>query len=389
MRQEIFGFSKCVIIECILVVMIVLATILRKSSLISLLFAFSFIILLVYACSRALSVGIDVLVVALVGFSLANVLVNAIFSGKRTIGFDYYKKAIMFSAFVMMMSYSSEDRITQEAADFILSLPCIAGVLLILSYFVGGNTGKMAGGITLSFTNPNFTGMWLLHISVFFFVMFVSVNRAPMLRIACLVCYAITIWMIVLTKTRSCLIGVVMFLALCAAGKVWGNRVIRTPFVILGITIFPIVVVLVYNSLLNSDWFQNTFLFFSSEGKSLNSRQAVWNPAIRLLKKNILFGDYYGISGGSGMSQLHNTHLDVICSYGLLPFILFLYLLYESVEKTSKKPFCYENYCALCGFLAIIVMGTFEAGVVAGSMGLNLLTTSFLLLANREPRGRL
>ena len=384
MRLTELRFSQCAKLESLLVGMIVLATILHRNSLISLCFALSFVVLLAYTFYRATVVGIDVLVLALVCFSLVNVFSNAFFSGKRSIGFDYFKKVIMFSAFVLLMDFSSQDSVDEKTADLILTIPCVAGVLLILSYFVGGNTRTVAGGITLGFTNTNFTGMWLLHLSVFFFVMLVSPQKRLPLRAASLLCYGICLWLILLTKARSCLIGVVLFLALCLTGQFQRGRFALHSKVIFLITILPIVVVFLYNTLLSWDWFLDTFSFLNSEGKSLHSRQGVWNPAIQTLKSHLLLGDYYGISKGTGMSQLHNTHLDVLCSYGIVPFLLFLRLLYNCIRKTAGKPFRYGNYCALCGFLAITVMGAFEAAVVSGSMGLNLLTAALLILANRN-----
>ena len=43
-----------------------------------------------------------------------------------------------------------------------------------------------------------------------------------------------------------------------------------------------------------------------------------------------------------------------------------------------------SNYCALCGFISVIVMGSFEAAVVAGAMGMNILTARLIILANAK-----
>ena len=110
----------------------------------------------------------------------------------------------------------------------------------------------------------------------------------------------------------------------------------------------------------------------------------MWDPAIKLLKSNFILGDYSGISNGTGMSQLHNTHLDVICSYGIVPFMLFLSLLNSVCKRVSNQSMEYSNYCALCGFISVIIMGSFEAAVVAGAMGMNILTAGLIILANAK-----
>lgn len=383
MRGIRLDLSECAKIECALAFIIIISTILHQKAVISLCFALSFVVLMAYTLYQTAVVGTDASVLALVYLAVMNVLINAFISGKLGVSFDYLKKVIMFSAFVLFMHFSCLEPVNKDVAKYILWLPCIAGIILILSYYFGGNTRTIAGGITLSFSNPNFAGMWLFHISVFFFVLGVSPGRSILFRISCFLFYAILVKMILLTKTRSCMIGVVLFLALCFAGLFWKNRIVAKPGVILFITILPIVVVFIYSTLLSSDLFLRMFEFVSSEGKGLDSRLGVWSPAIEALKKNFLFGDYYGISDGTGMSQMHNTHLDVICSYGVIPFIMFLRLLYNCIFQMTQKPYCYENYCALCGFLSVVVLGIFEAAVVAGSMGLNILTVVLLILSNR------
>ena len=118
----------------------------------------------------------------------------------------------------------------------------------------------------------------------------------------------------------------------------------------------------------------------------MTSRTVVWSPAIESLKSNFLLGDYYGISNGTGSSQMHNTHLDVLCSYGIMTFGLFLGSLYSACVRSEKFSSDFRNYCALAGFLSIVIMGTFEAGIVAGAMGLNFLTGGLLIIANSKAK---
>ena len=92
-------------------------------------------------------------------------------------------------------------------------------------------------------------------------------------------------------------------------------------------------------------------------------------------------GNYSGISGGSGASQMHNTHVDVLCSYGIFAAILFMQNLYQNMRSVNSCIKSSYQHAAFCAFAAIIIMGTFEAAVVAGAMGLNLLTVSLLVLA--------
>lgn len=380
-----FDFSVCNKIEASLVALIMLFTIIKMNSLISLCFALSFIVLLLYVVQRARTKTFWVCPLALIALSIFNVITNGLTATDANLNFEYFKKVIMFSAFVLMCYLSTEDTVSADVTNMTLDLPCIEGIMLVLSYFLLGNTGVQAGGITLGFTNSNFAGMWLLHISIYTFLFLIKDNTSWFRRVIALVFLVIQVWLLIMTKARSCMIAIVLFAIFCLIGRIGQSKVINNSITIGCIVVLPIVVVAGYSTLLSSNWFVNTFSFMVSAGKGLNSRSAVWEPAIEIFKKNVILGNYAKIENGIGLiqtKQLHNMHLDVLCSYGIVPFLIFLFLLYWVCNKMGKKATNYFSYCAFCGFLCVIVLGIFEAGVVAGSMGMNLLTTGLLLLAN-------
>lgn len=379
-----FDFSECAKIEIGLVALIVLFTILRKSTAISICFELSFIALLVYALRRTTSKSFEILPLLLIVTAVLNVLVNGLLSNNANLGFDYFKKVIMFSAFILMLYFSGEDSISSKAIAIVEGIPVACALLLVISFFFLGNTARYAGGVTLGFSNPNFTGMWLLHLSIYTLLLVIDERKHCVVRIFSGVMFVSLLWLIYLTKARSCLIGVSFFCCLCLLGGVFKNYIAKNSVFTAIVVLIPILLVIFYQHLLNAVWFQRTFSSFVSAGKELDSRLAVWNPAINLLKANLFLGDYSGISNGTGASQLHNTHLDVICSYGIIPFALFLLLLNSVCRKVSKQAMKYSNYCALCGFISVIVIGSFEAAVVAGAMGMNILTAGLIILANAK-----
>ena len=379
-----FDFSECAKIEIVLVALIVLFTILRQSTAISICFELSFIALLVYAIKRAAIKKFEVQPLLLIVVAVINVLVNGLISSDANLGFDYFKKVIMFSAFVLMLYFSEEDLVSGEAIKIVKSIPVACALLLVVSYFFLGNTTRYAEGVTLGFSNPNFTGMWLLHLAIYTLLFVIDEEKHFLIRIFSGILFVSVVWLILQTKARSCLIGIAFFCALCSIGKVFRKYIARNSIVIIAVIIAPILLVVLYHYLLNASWFLELFSAFVSAGKELDSRLAVWDPAIKLLKSNFILGDYSGISNGTGMSQLHNTHLDVICSYGIVPFILFLSLLNSVCKRVSNQSMKYSNYCALCGFISVIIIGSFEAAVVAGAMGMNILTAGLIILANAK-----
>lgn len=381
-----FKYSNIFKLEIILVSFIVLFTVLQQLSLISFCFALSFIVLFIYAMYRAFSKRYNVWLILLILLTSINVIINASFSTNALIGFDYFKKMLMFIAFMLLLEFSKSDDVTESTYQFTLNLPCMMAVLLVGSYLTGLNTSRFAGELTLGFSNPNFTGMWLSHFFVYLFLSMIASKRRFFFNVCYVWLLFIIAWLIFESGARSCMIGIIVFLLLCILGIFFGFDILKSPFVWGVVLLIPIIFVLLYNQLLDSSWFQKTFSFVISEGKSLGSRLDVWNPAIANFKKSPLFGSYCEISQGTGKSQLHNTHLDVLCSYGILPFVLFLIVLFNNIKKIIKNKFNYFNYCAFCGFLSIVIIGTFEAGIVAGAMGLNVLTAGLILLAKYEKK---
>ena len=66
---------------------------------------------------------------------------------------------------------------------------------------------------------------------------------------------------------------------------------------------------------------------------------------------------------GTGMSQMHITHLDVLCSYGIIPFCLFIYILRSIALTINSSSKTLEQYVSLCAFLSVLLFGVFEAAL--------------------------
>ena len=152
------------------------------------------------------------------------------------------------------------------------------------------------------------------------------------------------------------------------------------------IVLFPLLLAIVYLLILDTGWFNEVFSFMASEGKPLESREQIWKDALSDFSKSPVLGNYYTISKSTGVSQLHNTHIDVLCSYGVIPFILFCKVMYDSVRTSLFKSQSYYSYLALCSFCSVIISGSFEAAIVSGSMGLNIMSAAFIWIAHNSEK---
>lgn len=380
MLQEFnLNFSACVKVEFVLTFLIVFFTIVQEHVIISFCFALSFIILMLYLLLQ-IKKPMSFKVLTLVILALINVVINALLSNGWSFEFDYFKKVIMFVNFVMLLYFSYRDKVLESTYKLLIYIVTLTSFMLVLSYLFFGNIVTYAGGITLGFNNSNFTGMWLLHMAVYVSLLIMHLKYRTLLKSLLTMLFIILVYLIILTKARSCMLGIIVFILLCLLDKLELQKILMKKYFVGLIVLAPAIIVGIYKYLLSSTWFMQLFSFLVSAGKGLDSRLIVWNPAIEAFRDNIWLGDYFGISNGTGMSQLHNTHLDVLCSYGIIPFVLFVYILYFICCKSRKND--YFNRCALYGFFSVVIMGSFEAAVVAGAMGMNILTAGLILLAN-------
>lgn len=376
-------FSSCMLIETILVFCIGIFTLLKMSSVVSILFAISFIVLFFYCIKSFVIERRDLkqfaLVICLVLICVFNVVFNCIFSG-GILSFGYLKKLIMFCSFVLLIQFVvvNKNTRTKKITSIIKIFPAILAVFTLFSFFFLGNRRTMAGGITLGFSNPNVAALWVLHLLLFTILFSIDGIKKAKWKLICLPIVLALLYLLLLTRSRSCILATLCFICLALGGflRRYFGRVFSFT-----IAVLPLAVTLIYLVFVDTEWFQNFFSFMIDDGKTLYSRVNIWQDNLKEFWESPILGSYYGISDGDGESQLHNTHIDVLCSYGIIPAIMFIKLIYNAVRSMNFKEQSYYGYLAMCAFCSVIVAGTFEAAIVSGSMGLNILTAAFVWLA--------
>lgn len=383
MRLRKLDCSSCIGIEVILASAIAVATAMGQHSVVSLLFAVSFVIAFAYVAMDTVNrrkLNISWFLVLLCVFC---VLCNWLIKGNG-IGFDYVKKLIMFCAFIFLLYYATrrETVVPGTVARVLEYAPLLASVFLVVSYYFLGNTERRGEAITLGFSNPNFTGMWLLHCFLFVALFVVrAFNGASKWRVLAVPLLPMLFSLITETEARGSIVGAVFFLVFLLLGGVL-KRIPRIFAFI--VAVFPIVYAIVYLNLIDIEWFRETFSFLESEGKTLDSRVGIWRRSFEFFRASPVLGDYFGISGGTGQSQLHNTHIDVLCSYGLFALLLFVKFLYDRLVSAFSKAKGFYGNSSVFAFCAVVIAGSFEASIIAGAMGLNLLTVSLLAMNGKE-----
>lgn len=330
---------------------------------------------------------IDLFTLIIVAVAFLAVLINGIAAG-ASFSFSYLKKYIIFTCTLLFFASAGRNRVDEDTRCMLVIMQLIITAGMLFAYVTRTVSmytinGQVSAYLVFRFTNPQLTALFLACM-IMFLILAVVQERSWFLKILAAAAVCCDGYFLLQTQCRTALIAVVVFLVILLERILL--RRLRAPiwkWVMAVSAVVPIVVVVVYMQLLSKSWFQSMFAFMTGEGKGLDSRYTIWSSALSLLRESPVFGAYYGASGGGGYSQLHNSHLDIAVSYGILTLILvciFLYVVMRQVQEHSHTAVgkSYRSV-ALIGFIGVILLGTGEAAVFSGGLGIYIYAGIFLL----------
>lgn len=363
-------------LEFFLMFGIVLFTILGKSNIVSVLFYTTFFVLL-FGVSLQIKTKIgkrEIYALGCVFFALFGTLLTM-----NSFSLLYFRKVIMFSCTILFFVLTSRTPISQKTVEMILKINISIALLYPIAYYVLNVRITIARGLTFNFSNPNLTGMFLLHSILYLILAFIYYKKKT---------YKLGIFLLIViltaflnkTLARSCIVSLILFLLLIVINLIRKNTVKITKIMSFFLTIVPLAFVVAYIWMIKSD-FIRIFDFAISEGKPLTSRYYIWMSSVEKFMSHPIIGNYGFLDAGSGASQLHNTHIDTLVTYGILTFVLFIGLLNECIYAILPVVKSLFQKCSLFAFFAIIIQGTFEAALVSGGVGLYILSGGFLVIA--------
>lgn len=356
----------------ILSIFIIFFTMSKNYELVSIFFIFTFIILILFFVSVFMIYGIRKSESVEIFLLFSILLVSFLATIYGFMSFEYLKKYIMFSSTLIFFFICKKIEISKKIVDIIFRI----NIIIAITYLYFGYWVKIEYthiGLTLNFANPNIAGMWLFH-TILFLLMGVFFYKNTTIKLVNILIACMLIYLLVLTRARSVLISFVFFVALGL--YIWKKRNIRlNKYMLILIILFPLFFTGIYFYMLDNSSL-TLFDYFVSEGKSLYSRKAVWLQAFSYIKSYPLLGAYNLIP-----YQLHNTHIDIIASYGSIVFVLTMIYISRIVVDINK--YCSSKFqtLAIIAFLSIIILGTFEGALFTGGTGLYILSSSFLILA--------
>lgn len=364
--------------------------VLGKSSWTSFLFYLTFPVtmLLWLRTIRKTLTGMDLLILGAIALAAISVLVDAGIHN-AALGFSYTKKIIIFSMTLLFLQTVYRIQIDRDMVIFINTVVDLLTVFLITMFFLKTTqmftiNGRLSNYLTFMVGNPNLTGLYLS--SFYMLELYRIFMPEKWYRKLFHVLMAVfLVVFILLTQSRNCMLAVMLFTVICVFLIFRSKRNLRIGnATALLIAVFPALFVAVYSFFVYTPWIQKVFSFMIDEGKSLDSRVKIWRPALAHLWDSPLFGAYYEISDGSGMSQMHNSHLDIAASYGIPVLILVCILLRNYLYQKGKIYEDKQGFIYILGFACAIILGIGEAALFSGGLSLYVFVGSFLLLSRRS-----
>ena len=216
--------------------------------------------------------------------------------------------------------------------------------------------------LLLCFDNKNATAMHLLTLAciLILYAERVGEKRGRLHKIVPLLAFALCVFFIVLTGSRSSLVGIIFIALFAVVPKL--KRHFSRPL-LLFFVLLPFLFAAVYVALYLAGY-GDLQLF----GRPLfNGRQDLW---VRVFEGDALgwiFGMHADFARPDGVPfQLHNGIVDLIASYGLIVTALFLFMIYKLLSSLLKTKNDTNLMVVVC-LCALIIQSIGEAALFNGT----------------------
>lgn len=343
------------------------------------LFALTFVLLAVYWVCLAVRQmpRLTWLAAALIALAVFHVLLNALVTS-TAVSFAYLRKPMMFAAGVVSVLVGATGTVGCQTGRFLRFGNTALAVVLSLAHAVRYSGEE--GFLTLGFSNPNTTGMFLAAV---FGLELVSLrgSEAWWSRLCHLLTAVYLGYLTAETGARSAMLALAVETGFFLWSLIRRRRPLRlSPVFCQLAAVLPLFFALIYLVLLDNQQVTGMLEFLAGEGKPLTSRAEIWQEALSHIRKSPLLGAYSQLGASF---QMHNSHLDILASYGLPVLVLTCLFLFCALRLRGEN-LSSEGLCAMGGCCALLLMGVGEAALFSGGLGICLFAGVFLLLAGED-----
>ena len=370
---------------------IVVSQVLGASSLASALFYLTFAIsALLWLCTLIERVEpIDLVALVTIVVASANVLINSALT-MTPMSFDYLKKLMIFACTIIFLAACVKVKIPGRTLRLVPYMALGVGLVLVASYVLRNSRMHLLGGfrssyLTFGFTNPNLTALFLAC-----FIMMLALEGMGAKRLwrkAVFFAFAgVELVFLNETQSRNALLAIAVFVIVSVLVAALGpERIVLHRWLYAFVSVFPLLFVGAYMAFVGNEDLMQAFSFLSGEGKGRGSRTRIWQDALDRCWEAPMVGAYSQLSNGSGMSQMHNTHMDIMASYGIVVLILICVFLYLLMACSWDEGNHATRVVGVVAFECVIMLCVGEAALFAGGLAIYVFMGYFLLYANQEP----
>ena len=329
----------------------------------------------------------DRLVVAAAFAATLAVLIDSVLY-KQSVTLSDYTKFISFLLSIIYFTTLSSTIFNKRTIQFVLRINTFISIFFIVNFFVRQSDmyllkGNVSEYLTFQFTNPNLVSLFLLCCAIVEFIQSFREKKTSKRVIYAILACIIT-WFIYETGSRNALLAISFFLIFVILYTFFNKNFQISSWVAALISIFPLFFSAIYMLVVNRKEVLKFFSFLIRPGKNLNSRISIWNYALSVFSDSPIIGSFMRTLHGTSQSHMHNSHLDILSSYGCIVLILFCMLLYCILLSAKAKAKSSTSRLAVWGFAAVLIAGVGETAIFSGGLGIYAYAGMLLLITNES-----
>ena len=340
------------------------------------------------SCAEEIT-GRDLLIITTILIAALNVFINASLEA-QSLSFSYIRKLIFFALTLLCLQTATKEKIWENDKDLFYRTNTALSIFIAIMYVVYGHAAFMFNGIVtdylvFNFSNPNLLGMYLGCIAMIEFNN--AVRQTKVVKSAFhLLLFGLGVYFVFQTQSRNVVLALLVFIAASIVTVIKKEHKDVNKLLSFVIVLWPLIFAIVYMALVKSQTINELLSFLVTKGKDLDSRQRIWQYAISSFTGSPIIGAYNQISKGSGMFQLHNTGLDTLASYGIIPYTLTTLFLHQTCLCRNNEFDTTEQYICINAYFACLIMGIGEAGLFSGSLSYFVYVSMFLRMSGLVQR---
>ena len=280
--------------------------------------------------------------------------------------FSYYTKLVIFAISLLFyyVMLQSNENISESNYKVLYLSVLLQLIFFVIESFDSSAYMTMRSGtyLILCFDNKNSTAMHLLTLCCILILYAERIKHKEGKRktIVPLLAFVVCLYFIVLTGSRSSLIGALFIIPFYFLPKL-KRRVSK--LIMFCFLLSPIIFAAIYIALYNAGY-GDLQLF----GRTLfNGRQDLWIPVFEGDLFDWLFGMYSNFARPDGVPfQLHNGIVDLIASYGLIVTTAFLFMIYKLLSALLESCSDTNRMVVIC-ICALVLQTIGEAALFNGT----------------------